>query len=253
LNERVYNPGDKDDRILGTSSNDSYDYVVQKFSETNNDNQVGNDSIFDIGGTNDVLSFERATIEQLRFSTVKVGRESHANSLRVDYQQTASLDDNVNVTNRGQVTWQGHFQEGGRQAAETLQIFNREYAIAEANYEYDSKGYVKGGPEITATSARDVIMVGQGAGDKFVFDFNPDAVRVGTSAQSARIAGFDSADRIDISDYVTQYGSATASMVDGKARVDFADATGFGTFRLELTFQDFSPATDDALRLALYG
>jgi hypothetical protein len=251
LNERVYNPGDKDDRILGTSSNDSYDYVVQKFSETNNDNQVGNDSIFDIGGTNDVLSFEKATIEQLRFSTVKVGRESNANSLRVDYEQTAQLDDNVNVTNRGQVTWQGHFQEGGRQAAETLQILGRDYAIAQANYEYDSKGYVKGGPKITADNARDVIMVGQGAADKFVFDFDPTAVRVGNSTtQSARIAGFDSADRIDISDYVKAYGNATASLVEGKAVITFNDTIVPATtnFTLELTFQD-SAGFDAALQL----
>ena len=252
LDERVYNPGDKDDRILGTANNDSYDFVVQKFNE-NSIIEVGKDAIFDIGGTKDVLTFEGAAIDKLKFSAVSVGRESHANSLRVSYEQTAALDGDSTVTNKGEVTWQGHFQEGGRQAAETLQAAGRDYAVAQAVYEYDSKGYVKGGPKITADNARDVIMVGQGAGDKFVFDFNPDAVRVGTSAQSARIAGFDSADRIDISDYVTQYGSATASMVDGKARVDFADATGFGTFRLELTFQDFSPATDDALRLALYG
>ena len=254
LDERVYNPGDKNDRILGTSNNDSYDFVVQKFNETVFDNNVGLDAIFDIGGTNDVLTFESAAIEKLNFSAVKVGRESHANSLRVSYEQTAALDGDSTVTNRGEVTWQGHFQEGGRQAAESLKILGRDYAIAQASYEYDSKGYVKGGPKITADNARDVIMVGQSAGDKFVFDFDPAAVRVGTSnTQSARIAGFDAADRIDISDYITQYGTATASMAGGKAVVAFANATGAETFKLELTFQDFSPLTDDALRLALTG
>jgi hypothetical protein len=238
LDERVYNPGDKDDRILGTANNDSYEYVVQKFDEIVLDNNVGRDNIFDIGGTNDVLTFESAAIEKLTFSTVKVGRESHANSLRVSYEQTAALDGDSTVTNRGEVTWQGHFQEGGRQAAETLQILGREYAIAKANYEYDSKGYVKGGPKITADNARDVIMVGQGAGDKFIFDFDPTAARVGTT-QSARIAGFDSADRIDISDYVTQYGSATASMdAAGKAVVTFKDTLAVTNFTLELTFQE---------------
>jgi hypothetical protein len=238
LNKRVYNPGDKDDRILGTTNNDSYDYVVQKFSETVFNNDVGEDTIFDIGGTNDVLSFEKATIEQLTFSTLAVGRESHANSLRVNYSQMAQLDGDVNVTNSGEVTWQGHFQEGGRQAVETLQVAGgREYAIAKANYQYDSKGYVKGGPEITADNARDVIMVGQGANDKFVFDVDPAATRV---VQSARIAGFNNGDSIDISSYVTKYGAATASMVDGKAVVIFKDTMVPATtnFTLELAFQD---------------
>jgi hypothetical protein len=81
-------------------------------------------------------------------------------------------------------------------------------------------------------------MVGQGAGDKFIFDFDPTAARVGTT-QSARIAGFDSADRIDISDYVTQYGSATASMdAAGKAVVTFKDTLAVTNFTLELTFQE---------------
>ena len=251
LSKRVYNPGDKDDRILGTANNDSYDYVVQKFNETVFDNDVGRDAIFDIGGTNDVLTFESASIEKLNFSAVSVGRESHANSLRVIYDQTAALDGDSTVTNRGEVTWQGHFQEGGRQAAETLQILGRDYAIAQASYEYDSKGYVKGGPKITADNARDVIMVGQGTGDKFVFDFNPTAVRVGTTdTQSARIAGFDSDDRIDISDYVNAYGNATASMVEGKAVITFKDTIVPATtnFTLELTFQD-SAGFDAAVQL----
>ena len=251
LSKRVYNPGDQNDRILGTTNSDSYDYVVQKFSESLDIN-VGNDAIFDNGGY-DVLTFESAAIEKLNFSAVQIGRESHANSLRVTYEQSARLDGDSTVINRGEVTWQGHFQEGGRHAAEGLQILGRDYAIAQASYEYDSKGYVKGGPKITADNARDVIMVGQGTGDKFVFDFDPAAVRGGTSnTQAARIAGFDSADRIDISDYVAEYGTATASLAGGKAVVAFAKE-GAETFKLELTFQDFTLATDAALQLALYG
>ena len=241
LDERVYNPGDKNDRILGTSNNDSYDYVVQKFNETVFDNNVGLDAIFDIGGTNDVLTFESAAIENLNFSAVKVGRESHANSLRVNYEQTAALDGDSTVTNRGEVTWQGHFQEGGRQAAETLKILGRDYAIAQANYEYDSKGYAKGGPKITADNARDVIMVGQGAGDKFVFDFNPDATRAGTSnTQSARIAGYDTrVDSIDITSYTSAYGNHTATKVGEKVEVTFSESD----FKLELSFQGLNTVT----------
>ncbi len=263
LDERIYNPGDKDDRILGTARDDSYEYVVQQFTPTPTppaqgatttttaliSDQVGKDAIFDIGGNNDVLMFESARLQDLTFSAVKVGRESKANSLKVVHKQTEALDDGL-VENKGEVVWQGHYKAGGRQELEVLKIDGQEFEIAKAVYEYNSKGYAKGGPKITADNARDVIMVGQGAGDKFVFDFDPDAVRVGTSkTQLAHIAGFDSADRIDISDYVKEYGVAAASIVGGKAVVNF----GVDAFKLELTFQEFSPATDEALRLALYG
>ena len=259
LGERVYNPGDKDDRILGTASDDSYEYIVQQFTPTPPapitppatpaviTNQVGKDAIFDTGG-DDVLMFESASLQDLEFSAVKVGRESKANSLKVVHKQKEDLDDGA-VKNEGEVVWQGHYKEGGRQAAEVLKIKGGEFEIAQAVYEYNAKGYAKGGPEITATSARDVIMVGQGVGDKFVFDFAPAAVRVGTT-QKAHIAGFDSADRIDISDYVKEYGSATASMTGGKAVITFKDTIVPATtnFTLELTFQE-SAGFDAALQL----
>ena len=239
LDERIYNPGNQNDRILGTAKNDSYEYVVQKFDENNPINEVGLDNIFDIGGSNDVLMFETARIEDLTLSAVRVGRESDKNSLMVNFSQAAMLDGDAIVTNRGQVTWQGHYQEGGRQAAETLQVAGgREYAVAKAVYEYDSKGYVKGGPEITASNARDVIMVGQGVNDKFVFDVDPAAVR---ATQSARIADFNIGESIDISSYVTKYGAATTSMDGaGKAVVIFKDTMAPTTtnFTLELTFQE---------------
>ena len=252
LEKRVYNPGDKDDRILGTAKNDSYEYVVQNFTEPSNSgiaiappaaitNQVGNDKIFDTGGDKDVMMFETARIEDLVFSAVKVGRESKLNSLKVQHRQTEMLDGDTSVTNQGEVVWQGHYKEGGRQALEVLKIGNKEYDMAQAVYEYNAKGYAKAGPKITADNARDVIMVGQGVADKFVFDFDPTVERVGGSTtQSARIAGFDSADKIDISDYVKEYGAATTSVNAGKAVITFKDpaASTVTNFTLELTFQE---------------
>jgi Ca2+-binding RTX toxin-like protein len=260
LDERVYNPGDKDDRILGTTNDDSYEYIVQQFTPTPSapitppgetptppaviTNQVGKDAIFDTGG-NDVLMFESAKIEDLTFSAVKVGRESKANSLKVLHKQTEALDDGT-VKNEGEVIWQGHYKEGGRQAAEILKIKDQEFDIAQAVYEYNSKGYAKGGPEITATSARDVIMVGQGAGDKFVFDFTP--APVSTGSQTARIAGFGSNDKIDISKYGVVEDSLvthnTNGGMDSTVRLEFA--TGFV---LNLSFQ--GSVTDYDLNFAL--
>lgn len=237
LDERVYNPGDSDDRILGTANDDSYEYIVQKF-DTSNDNHVGSDTIFDVGGKNDVLMFESAAVENLTFSAVMVGRESHANSLRVSYDQTEVLDGDMIVKNSGDVTWQGHFQEGGRQAAETLKVAGHEYDIAQAHYVYDEKGYVMGGPTITASNARDVIMVGQGADDKFVFDFDP--VKLSSDdhqPHTARIAGFGGNDKIDISRFGAVDGSNIAETFVGD-RDSEANITFESGFILKLSFQD---------------
>ena len=259
LNERVYNPGDKDDRILGTTGADSYEYIVQQFTATPPapitspgetptppaviTNQVGKDAIFDTGG-NDVLMFESASLQDLVFSAVKVGRESKANSLKVVHKQTEALDDGT-VKNEGEVVWQGHYKEGGRQAAEVLKLANgQEFEIAQAVYEYNAKGYAKGGPKITADSASDVIMVGQGAGDKFVFDFTP--APASTGVQTARIAGFGLNDEIDIS----KFGLVENSEVMHNAGMDSTVRLEFATgFVLNLSFQ--GSVTDADLRFAL--
>jgi hypothetical protein len=259
LPERVYNPGDKDDRILGTTSADSYEYIVQQFTPPPITlpgdappiitNQVGKDAIFDTGG-DDVLMFESAKIEDLTFSAVKVGRESKANSLKVLHKQTEALDDGT-VINEGEVIWQGHYKEGGRQAAEVLKLADgQEFDIAQAVYEYNSKGYAKGGPEITATSARDVIMVGQGAGDKFVFDFTPAPVSTGIE-QTARIAGFGLNDKIDISQFGDlAEGGFTKNLAGQDSTVRLQFETGFVlnlSFQGSVTDYDLNFALDTAL------
>ena len=262
LNERVYNPGDKDDRILGTTSADSYEYIVQQFTATPPatitppgetptppaviTNQVGRDAIFDTGG-NDVLMFESASLQDLVFSAVKVGRESKANSLKVVHKQNETLDDG-DVKNEGEVVWQGHYKEGGRQAAEVLKIKGGEFEIAQAVYEYNAKGYAKGGPEITASNARDVIMVGQGNGDKFVFDF--DAVASVDKTQTARIAGFGQNDKIDISKFgdLVEEGGFTKNLADQDSTVRLEFDTGFV---LNLSFQ--GAVTDADLQFAIFG
>ena len=258
LDERVYNPGDKDDRILGTASDDSYEYIVQQFTPTPITppgeppptipavitNQVGKDAIFDTGG-DDVLMFESARIQDLVFSAVKVGRESKANSLKVVHNQKEALDDG-DVKNEGEVVWQGHYKEGGRQAAEVLKIKGGEFEIAQAVYDYNAKGYAKGGPEITATSARDVIMVGQGAGDKFVFDFTPAPVSTGIE-QTARIAGFGQNDKIDVSQFGDLAdGGFTKNLAGQNSTVKLEFETGFV---LNLSFQD--SVSDADLNFAL--
>jgi len=253
LTQRVYNPGNKDDRILGTTSADSYEYIVQQFTPTVVTppgqqppttpavitDQVGKDKIFDTGG-DDVLMFESASLQDLVFSAVKVGRESKANSLKVVHKQKEALDDG-DVKNEGEVVWQGHYKEGGRQAAEVLKIKGGEFEIAQAVYEYNAKGYAKGGPKITADNASDVIMVGQGNGDKFVFDF--DAVASVDKTQTARIAGFGLNDKIDISKFGLLEDSVVTHNVN--AGMDSTVKLEFDTgFVLNLSFQGAVTNTD---------
>ena len=122
-----------------------------------------------------------------------------------------------------------------------LKIGSQEFALAQAVYEYNAKGYAKGGPKITADNARDVIMVGQGDGDKFVFDLTPTGVFAppsGASAdknQVARIAGFGEADKIDISDFGVVDGKIVHNISAGQdstATIKFVSG-----FELNLSFQ----------------
>jgi len=199
-------------------------------------NQVGKDKIFDTGG-DDVLMFESASIQDLVFSAVKVGRESKANSLKVVHKQTETLDDG-DVKNEGEVVWQGHYKEGGRQAAEVLKLANgQEFAFAQAVYDYNAKGYAKGGPKITADSASDVIMVGQGDGDKFVFDIAPATVLTTGDSQMARIAGFGTDDRIDIRKYGTVLDAKTLFSSNAETGDSTASLTFNSGFVLNLSFQ----------------
>ncbi|WP_445779444.1 hypothetical protein, partial [Shewanella sp.] len=73
--------------------------------------------------------------------------------MQVTYEQAEDLYMNGMVTtvfNKGEITWQGHFAEGGLQALETVKVAEGEFSVAQAAYEYDRRGYVKGDAEITA-------------------------------------------------------------------------------------------------------
>ena len=207
--------------------------------------QTGNDTIFDIGGNDDTLAFSEATISELRFSAVQVGRESGRNSLKVEYDQTLINDNGASViTNSGNITWQGHFRQGGRQAAEFVEVSDDfgggvKYAMAKTEYEYDRKGYViAGSDKIVAKDTFNAIMVGRNDGnDDFVFKTDSGFT---LTQQKASIAGFTAGDKIDISDYEDKYGDATYVLTGQKAVVTFKETANpdVTKFTLELAFQD---------------
>ena len=244
LPERIYNPGDKDDRIVGSVGNDSYEFIVQAFTppvpDGNPSTQVffdtGEDTVFDTGGDDDALVFSDAKIEDLKFEAVRVGRESENNSLQVSFSQKATMDGGDVVTNAGEVTWQGHFRAGGRQAAEEVEVSDGRYSIARTEYEYDAKGYVvEGSAKLAASSAFDAIMVGKADDDESdVFAFTFDATATNTE-QTARIAGFDDRDTIDISGFGAVQSSNVTETIDGESEANITFDTGF---ILKLSFQD---------------
>ena len=266
LAERIYNPGESNDRIVGSAGNDSYEFIVQAFESPVPDGDqstavsfdTGRDTVFDMGGNDDALVFSDATIDDLKFEAVTVGRESENNSLKVSFSQEATMDGGDQVTNKGELTWQGHFREGGRQAAELVEVSDglggqgvSRYSIARTEYEYDAKGYVvEGSAKLAAGSAFDAIMVGKADVDETdVFAFTADQNATNTE-QTARIAGFDNGDLIDISDYVLAYGDADLAM-DG-SQVTFSrpeDVTD--NFVLNLAFQGTAVVSHDDLEIAL--
>lgn len=249
LNERIYNPSEGDESIVGTKGSDSYEYIVQAFDESLSQAKtyaMGEDAIFDIGGQ-DVLLFSGANIDDLHFSAIRIGRESAKNSLQVDYKQQAVMDNDQEVTNSGSVTWQGHFSEGNRQAVEIIEVANAQgdsqrYALGRASYEYDHKGYVVGGPAIITNNAIDSIMVGQnlaGEGeDRFVFELSdsPSAKK----NQSAYFSNYDSEDIIDLSAYSAfGHGEVSEVMTDQQGNVESATVTFDGeSFVLDLVFRE---------------
>ena len=256
LNERIYNPGFGDELIIGGKTNDRYEFVVQTFEDQsgNESGNAGSDEVFDIDGY-DVLSFSDIALNQLQFEAVKVGREAGNNSLRVSYEQT----DINGTTNSGDITWQGHFSEGGRLAAEALELGPAsnatQYALAATRYDYDENGYVLGGAKITSDDTEefgvtaDVIMVGQynsgAAVDNFVFKTEDHISSDGS--QEAHMWNVNAGDIIDISDYVTDFGTATLGNMTfaGGAEQNSLDSSrvdvtfGGGALTLSLTMYDF--------------
>ena len=264
LNERIYNPSEGDDSILGTKGSDSYEYIVQAFDESLSQAAtyaMGEDTIFDIGGQ-DVLLFSNATIDDLHFSAIRVGRESARNSLQVDYAQKAVMDNDQEVTNAGVVTWQGHFGQGNRQAVEIIEVTNAQgdsqrYALGRASYEYDHKGYAIGGPAITTNNTIDSIMVGQnsiGEGeDRFVFELSDSSSA--EKNQSAYFSNYDSGDIIDLSAYVAfGQGEVSEVLTDQQGNVESATVTfGGESFVLDLVFRETRVDTTSLQEAIIFG
>lgn len=255
LAERYYNPGAADDKIIGTRGNDAYEYKVQDFvSDGETDNSAGDDMIFDIGGGDDTLMFERATVKDLTFSAVRVGRESGKDSLKIDYAQSAFLDEGQ-VTNAGTVTWQGHFQHGGRQTVEVLELGtpdgSQKFSLARAEYEYDHRGRViSDSKKIVADDTYfAAIMVGDEAGaDEFVIDAN---------LGFARIAGFSVDDRLTVTGGQVQSLMLEDTDGDGlldEAKVGVMSELDSNTSLIRLSLQGYDLGTESAqadLELAL--
>jgi hypothetical protein len=268
LDERIYNPGFGDERIIGASGKDRYEFLLQTLSYKDaqgNDvpsAEAGTDRVFDIGGY-DVISFSDVALNELHFSAVKVGREAGANSLKVTYSQTAQID-GIDVVNNGEIIWQGHFKEGGRMAAEALEIgpaaSASKYVLAQTKYAYDENGYVLGGPRLTAGDTKDAsgndllladtLLIGRGDSDVFVFETSSAPTTDGTNdTQAAHIWNFNTGDLIDVSDYVDDFGSLTV----GTLTTTPATATGASTAAVDLTFSDGGGANDDlVLSLTFY-
>jgi len=264
LDERIFNPDDDDNTILGSAGKDIYEFITQDFdvTKTDKDFDAGNDTIFDVGGNNDILAFSEAKINELTFSAVKVGRESGRSSLRVEYEQTLNPDtpNQSSITNRGDITWQGHFREGGRQAAEFVEVSNGrggvdKYAMAKTEYEYDMKGYVIAGKDkLVANNMFNAIMVGRNDGaDEFVFNQEVVAGLTPLTQQKATIAGFSSGDKIDISKYGTVLDANILISPNADSPEESNASLTFNSgFVLNLSFQDAMVNLDD-LKFALYG
>jgi hypothetical protein len=132
---REFVPGYGDQDILGGRGSDRYKFVVQDFSEEADGvaGDAGRDTVLDVGGT-DGLYLAAATIDNLHMQAFRAGRESDANSLRVNYEQVSLLDDGTStLQNEGSLTWLGAFREGGRTALEEITVgvdANNDGAIA---------------------------------------------------------------------------------------------------------------------------
>ena len=261
LPQRVYNPGDGDDRIVGSSGADKYSYIVQAFQDGLDETSgapvydAGADTIFDLdvggSGDKDVLSFSGASINDLVFNAISPGRGAGNDSLHVTYEQAEDLYMNGMVTtvfNKGEITWQGHFAEGGLQALETVKVAEGEFSVAQAVYEYDRRGYVKGDAEITAkASGGDAILVGQHVDGKDTFVFEAASGDVLSEGQDAHFWNLDVSDTIDLSSYVAVFGAAQVGpTVVGEygvsAMVTFEETIEAPTTVLNLFFHDSTVA-----------
>ena len=204
---RIFNPGNASETIYGSRGEDVYEFLVQDFRTTSSSSStpqdVGDDTIRDTGGVDNVLfsGLDLASIEQLTFEAVKVGREKGNYSLKTNYSQTEN-----GIVNDGSFTWTGHFREGFDMQLETITLGEDELSLAQNVFKYNNLGdLLSATPIQQALEGDDTIMVGKSgrAGDDNIFKLKSNG---GDSIEQTElfIWGFDSAnDVIDLSDFIS--------------------------------------------------
>jgi RTX calcium-binding nonapeptide repeat (4 copies) len=163
LDERIFNPGLGDQKIVGSHGRDIYEFITQDFRDQNGGvatTNAGRDKVFDIGG-DDTLTFADARLEDLDFTAIALGRESSPSTLKVTYTQSTDDGSGNIVTNSGEVTWTGHFREGGDLALESILTAVGEFSVAKTVYSYDEFGDRYDNPDLVADTGFDSIMVGR--------------------------------------------------------------------------------------------
>jgi hypothetical protein len=174
IQERIFNPGAGDQKIFGSNSKDTYEFVLQNLKTDTGapTANAGNDRILDTGGDDSVAfsNIDLGQIAALNFEAVKFGREAGHYTLKSNYSQTDGT-----ITNSGGFTWLGHFREGFGMGLEQIKLGTTTLEMADVRYEAGSKT-----PNQVASGGLDTIMVGGsgviGAVSKFVVEKNAGGV-----------------------------------------------------------------------------
>ncbi len=180
LEQRFFNPGRGDERLIGGFTKDDYEFILQDFMAVppgvgGGGPGQGNDRVFDVGGT-DRIYFSDVTIDEIFVESTgaalnlfgrSVGREREHNSLSVEYTQSnwyenMPLDESV-LVNSGKVDFVGHFREGGATALEEIVLGLDIFKLAETRYDVDEFGdLIDDAPvDLVALSGEDSFMVGR--------------------------------------------------------------------------------------------
>lgn len=207
---RIFNPGNASEMIFGSRDEDSYEFLVQDFGTPPSGNgflmsqNVGNDTIRDIGGLDNVLfsGLSLETIAQLNFQAVQVGREKGSYSLKTNYSQTEN-----GIVNDGSFTWTGHFREGFDMQLEKITLGDDELTLAQNVFRYNNLGdLLSQTPLQQALEGEDTIMVGGSgrASDINIFKLESNGSN-SIEQTDLFIWGIDSDnDVIDLSDYLSK-------------------------------------------------
>lgn len=249
--DRLFVPGYGDQDLLGGRGSDRYKFVVQDFTEEAGvAGDAGRDTVIDIGGVDDVY-LGAALINDLHIEAFRAGREQSSNSLRIDYEQTTTLDGGGTLINNGSIEWLGAFRDGGRTALETITVgadtntdgvadTDVTYSLAQADYDVTGFTYTPtgGGGAYSADAGRSFVVDASSSGEWIVAGDRgeTDYVRItGTHDHGpgeVRIWGFDTAtDVIDLTAWLSANSISEAGLSytrdsGNDAITLFAQATG---------------------------